>query len=178
MAWRIHYRLAMDIWAVDFPVVTENPADDPSHSSYAKGYHWIVQKIGYEGDDCIIWPFSCCTPGYGHFQYQKKRTLAHRFMCEQKNGPAPDGYLAAHSCGNRRCVNPNHLSWKDHSGNQLDRTTHGNRAMRRNKLTPNQIRQIRGLKGIETSVQTAAKYGVTESNIRLIQDGKTWQALI
>jgi hypothetical protein len=37
-----------------------------------------------------------------------------------------------------------------------------------------QAGQIRSLRGIETVIETAARYGVTESNVRQIQDGKTW----
>lgn len=139
------------------------------------GYNWLIQQVEYDGDECVLWPFACCTPGYGIFQYEKKRHLAHRFMCEQKNGAPPDADLhAAHSCGNRRCVNPNHLSWKSQSDNQLDRRVHGTRNKTRTKITALQADQIRKLKGLETSVQTAARYGVTESNVRLIQEGKTW----
>lgn len=107
--------------------------------------------------------------------FERKRRLAHRFMCEQKHGPAPDDTChAAHSCGNRRCVNPNHLSWKTQSANQLDRRTHGTNNKTRRKITQRQADQIKALKGIETGIETAARYGVTESNVRQIQDGKTW----
>lgn len=138
------------------------------------GYNWLIQRIGHTGDDCVIWPFACCTPGYGTFQYRKKKHMAHRWMCEQTNGPAPENQHAAHSCGNRRCVNPKHVSWKTQSDNQLDRRGHGTNNKTRMKITAIQADQIRKLKGIETSIQTAARYGVTESNVRLIQDGKTW----
>lgn len=134
-----------------------------------------MQQVGHRGDDCLLWPFSCCTPGYGAFMFEKKMHLAHRFMCEQTHGPAPgDGYHAAHSCGNRRCVNPGHISWKTRRENQLDRRTHGTNNKTRRKITQRQADQIKALKGLETGVETAARYGITESNVRLIQDGKTW----
>lgn len=139
------------------------------------GHVWLLAHVGHVGDECLIWPYSCCTPGYGLFMTEKKRCLAHREMCRLTHGepPAP-GYQAAHSCGNRRCVNPNHLSWKSPGDNQLDRREHGTHAVKRSKLNARQADQIRQLKGKETSIETAAKYGITESNVRLIQDGKTW----
>jgi hypothetical protein len=139
------------------------------------GYKFATAHLEWQGDDCVIWPYSCCTAGYGSFSYQRKKYLAHRFVCEHTNGPPPGPrYQAAHSCGNRRCINPKHLSWKTPAGNQLDRRTHGTHNKTRRKLTPIQAEQIRRLKGVETGIKTAAKYGVTESNVRLIQDGKTW----
>jgi len=145
------------------------------------GRRWLEAHVGYRGADCLIWPYSCCTPGYGQLAVtiggKMRHTMAHRFMCELVHGPAPEGHEAAHSCGNRRCCNPAHLSWKTVSGNQYDRTRHGthNTWGRRGKLKPIQIEQIRQLKGVEKSIETAAKYGITESNVRLIQAGKTWQ---
>lgn len=141
-----------------------------------KGYLWIVEQVGHQGDDCLIWPFSCCTPGYGNFMFEGKTHLAHRWMCQAIHGEQPaTNSQAAHSCGNRRCVNPKHVSWKTPSGNQLDRREHGTANRKHSKLSLQQARQIRQLKSIETTLETAAKYGVTESNVRLIQDGKTWR---
>lgn len=140
------------------------------------GYNFLMANVGHVGNDCLLWPFSVTTPGYGSFSYLNQRFLSHRFMCEQANGPAPDpSYHAAHSCGNRRCVNPKHLRWRSQSDNQYERRAHGTNNKTRHKLTLEQARQIRKLKGIETAIQTAARYGVTESNVRLIQEGKTWQ---
>ena len=148
---------------------------NPNSRNYPKGYIWIMQQLEHQGDDCLIWPFCCCTPGYGSFTHEKTHYLAHRFMCEKTHGPAPEGHHAAHSCGNRRCVNPRHLSWKSPSDNQLDRRQHGTAMTKQSKLTKLQAMQIRQLKGIETTPETAAKYGITESNVRHIQDGKTWR---
>ena len=140
------------------------------------GLKFILDHVGHQGRECLIWPFTCCTPGYGNFMADKTRHLAHRYMCQLIHGepPTPEHH-AAHACGNRRCVNPNHLSWKTQSENQLDRREHGTTKKTAAKLTQQQADQIRQLRGQETAIVTAAKYGVTESNVRQIQDGTIWR---
>lgn len=151
-------------------------------NQYAKtgggpGYLWLMAQIEHDSGECLIWPFSCCTAGYGSFMHDKKVRLAHREVCRLTHGDPPGPrYEAAHSCGNRRCVNRKHLSWKTRQDNQLDRADHGTQTVPgRMKITLVQAEQIKQLKGIETSIETAARYGITESNVRLIQDGKTWK---
>lgn len=148
-----------------------------SEKRSGQGYRFFVRYISHAGDDCVIWPYSCCTAGYGAFMVEKKVRLAHREMCRVTHGDPPtDGHHAAHSCGNRRCINPRHLSWKTQSENQIDRRSQGTSKQKYAKLTLAKVAQIRQLKGVETSIATAARYGVTESNIRQIQDGKIWRA--
>jgi hypothetical protein len=97
-------------------------------------------------------------------------------MCEYRHGLAPTPeHHAAHSCdrGHDACVNPWHLDWKTPTDNQLDRRRNGKSPPR--KLTPDQAREIRDLKGLEHTKNTAVRYGIRESNVRLIQSGKTWR---
>ena len=44
---------------------------NPNSRNYPKGYVWIMQQLDHKGDDCLIWPFCCCTPGYGAFPKSK-----------------------------------------------------------------------------------------------------------
>jgi hypothetical protein len=100
-------------------------------------------------------------------------------MCEHRHGPAPTpGHQAAHTCGNGHngCVNPWHLNWKTPAENQCERYQQQGRIMPRQRLTPEQVDEIRSLKDRERVVEIARRFQVTEANIRQIQSGKIWRA--
>lgn len=139
--------------------------------------NWIRAHLGYPHKEwCLIWPFARFQTGYALFG--KPGRKVHRIMCERRHGPAPSPeHHAAHSCdrGHDGCVNPWHVDWKTPSENQFDRHKDGI-IKPRAKLTPEQAAEIRGLKGIERTQDTAERFGIRESNVRLIQSGKTWRA--
>ncbi len=143
-----------------------------------KAVAWLRARVGYQGDDCLIWPFCLCS-GYGHFGHEGENHYAHRFMCELVNGPPPTPFHeAAHSCGRGHlgCVSPIHLEWKTTSDNQLDRTLHGTRNIGgpRGKITFEQAEEIRALKGQKTQQEIAAMFGISRSQVSWIMTGKAW----
>lgn len=135
---------------------------------------WLRMYLDHqEKEFCLIWPFTRAQNGYP-VAGGDNAIRPHRIMCEHRNGPPPsDGHQAAHSCDNGHlgCVNQWHLSWKTPSENQKDRK---NRVGVR-KLTPADVDDIRSMKSRERTVDTAARFNVTEANIRQIQAGKTWK---
>lgn len=139
-----------------------------------RNYEWLIARVGYDGDDCLIWPFGK-TNGYGVLG----AGYAHRIMCALVNGPAPSpNHEAAHSCGrgHEACVHPKHVRWKTKSENQLDRTAHGTRNTwaARGKLTPEEAEQIRLLKGVKPQREIAAMFNTSRSNVSFIHCGKAW----
>lgn len=136
---------------------------------------WIRAYLDHPYDWCLIWPFSRSQTGYAMVGADSVRV--HRVMCEHRNGPAPTPeHYAAHSCdrGHEGCVNQLHLSWKTPSENQYDRFKNGEIVPQR-KLTVADAQEIRNVKGLEPILDTATRFGVSESNVRLIQAGKTWR---
>ena len=97
-----------------------------SRAPNGAGESFIWRHVGHHSQDCLIWPHSLCTAGYPSCMIGGKIMLAHRFMCQIAHGAPPTrNYHAAHSCGNRKCINPEHLSWKTGSENQMDRPAQG-----------------------------------------------------
>lgn len=137
---------------------------------------WIKRHVGYADEACLLWPFGRDNKGYGILTVGNgKITKAHRVMCEMVHGPAPlDRPQASHSCGNghRGCVNPTHLSWKNNSENQMDRTRHGRHRGgkgSRATLTNDQIAEIRRMKGRESQTSLAKRFGVKPGCIQYWQ---------
>lgn len=129
--------------------------------------------------DCILWPFAKDQYGYGRICNKG----AHRIVCEIAHGNAPSPkHEAAHSCGNGNlgCINPKHLRWATHLENHADRAWHGtNNAGETHgasKLTNEAVVVIRELfaKG-QSKASIARRFGVCESNIRKIINGKSWR---
>lgn len=137
---------------------------------------WIRGNWDYPHDwCCLIWPFA--RKGGGYASVGGDGILVHRLICEHRHGPAPTPeHHAAHSCGRGHdgCVNQWHLNWRTPTENQLERfQQHG--LAPRNKLTATQAAEIRALQGLETADETAVRFGISESNVRLIWAGKTWR---
>lgn len=140
--------------------------------------------LRYEGDRCLIWPYYRVT-GYGRMVCgDGKMAFVHRRLCEDTYGlpPSPD-HEAAHSCGRgkRGCVSKKHLSWKTRSANQMDKVGHGThyRGLRHhlNKLSHDDVREIRRLEGEVSANELARNYNVTFQSIRAIQLRKSWSWL-
>jgi hypothetical protein len=93
-----------------------------------KGIAFLREHVSDPDGECVIWPMSRNSNGYGMFGFEGKVYWTHRYMCELVNGPPPTPeHEAAHSCGRGKdgCIHPKHLSWKTKSGNMLDAVRHG-----------------------------------------------------
>lgn len=64
-------------------------------------------------DGCLLFAGEISTPGYGVIRRKSggvlSRWSAHRLVYELVIGPIPDGCEIHHTCGVKRCVNPDHL---------------------------------------------------------------------
>jgi DNA-binding CsgD family transcriptional regulator len=146
-----------------------------------KTFQWLQDHLDYDGNYCLIWPFYRNPNGYGQMGHNGESHWAHRLMCELVNGPPPTPeHDAAHSCGNGAggCAHPKHLSWKTKTGNLLDCREHGTQARNvhgnAGRLSPDQVQQIRDLKGKKTQAEIALIFGIHEPSVRDIFLGRTY----
>jgi hypothetical protein len=142
-------------------------------------YQTVV--LQYEGDDCLIWPYSRGDSGYGQIRIKGKLRSVSRLVCEEANGPPPTPlHEGAHSCGNGHlaCVSKRHLSWKSKVENEADKRvldTHprGERHVLA-KLSEPQVREILSLRGVESQPSIATRFGVSPQLVCNIQKGRAW----
>ena len=144
---------------------------------------FLEENKDYAGDGCLLWPYGKNGAGYGYIWKDGGHRRAHVLMLEMTAGPRPTPeHQAAHTCGNRACVNPQHLRWATHSENQGDRLLHGthNRGERCGtaKLTEAQVREILALlaQGI-LQREIGRLYGVGQAQVSRIKIGRTWAHL-
>lgn len=100
---------------------------NPSHIRPGASELWINLFSAYEGDECIIYPFSTAASPRGMVTFNFKRMPAHRAMCLKVNKlPEDPKAMALHRCGNGHlgCVTPKHLYWGDASDNAKDAQRH------------------------------------------------------
>lgn len=142
---------------------------------------FIKQALGYRGNSCLIWPYGKVGKGYGSIWLDQKPQLVHRVVCLLTKGPPPtSSHEASHSCGNGHlgCITPGHLNWKTTKENHADKIKHGT-AQRgekgsSTKLSIDEVRTIRSLRGICTKSSLATKFRVSEGTIGDIWHRRTW----
>lgn len=139
---------------------------------------WIRDSLNDHGDECRIWTIN---PVLQTFTVDGKRMVASRWVCEQAHGNPPTPlHQATHSCGQGHlgCLNPGHLRWGTNTENQHDRIAHEttNRGRRNgaNKLTEEQVREIRQLDPGMGPSRVAEMFDVHPNTIRDIRKGRRW----
>lgn len=102
--------------------------------------------------------------GYGDIMFKGKNWKVHRLVWICLHGPIPSWPRAVvmHSCDNRKCINPEHLSLSTQQDNIRDCVSKGRQASRRKTHCPN---------GHEY-----AKYAHYHSGPNYIQQATPWRA--
>lgn len=78
-----------------------------------------------QGGECWQWTGPLNDSGYGEIGVggrDGEKVRAHRAAWIRAHGPIPTGMILDHLCGNRACVNPDHLRLATHEVNAYNRT--------------------------------------------------------
>lgn len=140
----------------------------------------ILAALSAETDECIKWAGYIASHGYPSLKWQGQQWRANRLVCVLAHGaPQRDGLVAAHSCGNRACINPAHLRWATGSENQADRIAHGTDCRGEKhplaKLAEPHVRDIRRLARISSHRDLADRFGVSIHTIVDIVNRRSWR---
>lgn len=122
--------------------------------------------------------------GYGQIKIGHKNWRAHRASWTAFNGDIPRGMDVLHRCDNRPCCNPDHLFLGTVLDNMQDMYAKGREKIVRgadkgtSKLTKSDVRKIVHLsKSKVTQREIAHRYGVHQSTVSDIVNGKLWNHL-
>lgn len=143
---------------------------------FIRGHHARVAPVGklehdYEIRDggfetpCWMWLYKANSSGYGRVSVDGRRDYAHRVFYERKNGSVPAGHELHHRCGNRLCVNPEHLQ-------PVRRPDHA-KLSPRVKLTAAKVAEIRN--SLESVKALAERYGVARCTVSNIRARRIWR---
>lgn len=134
---------------------------------------------------CIEWVGHTFN-GYGMIRVGAKRMRAHRVVWELSHGQIPVDLCVCHRCDNPRCINVDHLFLGTRAENNRDKTDKGRQArgpghgMRKErhpnaKLTQALVERLRAdHNGGTRQRQLASVYGVSQSLVSQIINGKRW----
>lgn len=105
---------------------------------------------------------------------------AHRLSFLLNKGEIPDDKMVLHTCDNPRCINPEHLVLGDHIENMRQMRERGRSLSgeknNNSKLTPEQVHDIRN--NTVSGVVLSELYGIAQSTISMIRNGKRWKELV
>ena len=120
---------------------------------------------------CWQWMGGVDRNGYGKVRVRSKTLWAHRHSYEQLRGPIPPGMSMHHTCGNRACINPDHL--------RLMESGEAARCGKHAKLDRAKVDEIlRDFAGGTGTAELARRYGVHRSTIQRAIRGTYWGARV
>lgn len=119
--------------------------------------------------------------GYTRIRQNGKHQTLAKTLYEQTIGKVPDGHVIRHTCDNNWCVNVKHLITGTQQQNIQDcvernRTSKGIKHFRC-KLTEQQVKQIRSMKGQKTGKEVAKLYKLGVRTVYHIWNRTSWKHL-
>ena len=139
------------------------------HQHYKSHAHYLVDEKG-----CWVWQRAVNSSGYGHLYVDGVHKYAHVHYWEQANSESAESgreitsSQVHHTCGNKLCVNPDHLELHSTEGHRRE---HGIA-----KLRHVDVRHIRRLcrSGRYTQQEIGDIFGVSQSRVSAIARRASW----
>lgn len=134
--------------------------------------------------ECWLWQ-GAMRNGYGAVKVEGHIVSAHVLSYRISKGDIPDGLLVTHSCDNRACVNPAHLSLGTHSDNMREmqerRKIHAPRGEESSAavLTNEKVKIIQAMRVATGRGSTfiSKALGVKRSTVKGIIERTSWKHL-
>lgn len=119
---------------------------------------------------------------YGLIGQSRQTTKpVHQLVCAAFHGPRPEGLEVAHRNGNGLDNRQDNLRWDTRSANHADKVEHGTNndgeANGSAKLTTDQVREIRALKGHRSQSAIGRQFGISQQQVGRIQSGVKWRRI-
>lgn len=140
------------------------------HYNNIKNRKWPQYKIDENG--CWIWQLSLSVDGYASYEVNKKYISGHRYYYEKYKGKIPDGFQLDHLCGNRACVNPDHL--------EIVSQTENIRRGKHTKLNKGDVLKIKKIYETRkyTQNEIAKMFNVCQGTITHIITKRNWTDIV
>lgn len=147
---------------------------------------WSKVAITKNADDCWDWRGRKNEAGYGLIglvEFENKTMRSNRIAWFLTYGELPDELFVCHKCDNPACCNPAHLFLGTPADNSRDMAKKGRHhrlcgeQKKQHKLTEKQVIDIRRryAAGGVYQRELGEEYGVHDSVICLIVNGKSWK---
>ncbi len=146
-------------------------------------------EIQCDGTDCWNYTGTIGDGGYGQLKVGQTNYSAHKLMWMLWNdAKVPDGLVVMHSCiGNRRCINPDHLTVGTQKDNIDECIKNGRFPVQpngenhpRSKLTSEHVKYIRASMASDKPIPyraLAAHFGVSYTTIWLAANGRHYKSV-
>lgn len=126
---------------------------------------------------CWLWTGASNRHRYGLTWADGRVERVHRLAYLHWHGPIPEGLYVMHSCDNRECFNPDHLSLGTALENHRDMVAKGRQAPGhvlggRRVLSADAVREIRA--SSEPAALLARRFGVSAAAVLYARRGDTW----
>lgn len=184
---RIQQRLHWDVFAARRKLAPVESMADLVEGQFRVGRKprgWVVRFWEYvlkgSHDECWRWNGYINTNGYGSMWISGGKRDAHRLAFLLAHGSINPALFVMHSCDNRWCVNPAHLSQGTIVDNYMDavrKNLHPAGTRNGNAILDDfKVREIRNRCSCgEKRRKLALEYGVSVSTVKYVVSRKSWK---